>query len=79
MVYLTPEGKDAVLEIKGRAPVLVEAQDALIRFKNRMIEEVIILNLDGKVSSGKVVVKNNAIVVDGIKDKSIWYLIRFVE
>ena len=74
MRYKYGENK-TILEEVGGAPLMVEPVDATITFHNTKIKKVTALDHDGRKTDRQIGVKNGKLILNGGKNKTIWYLV----
>lgn len=72
--YFTPDNK--VIE-NGRSPILLEPVKAMVSFSGRVIESVNILDHNGQRTDRALPVKDGQFLIDGTKDKAIYYEVVF--
>jgi hypothetical protein len=72
------ETGDKLLE-KGTAPVLMEPVQAVIEIKKPGNPTVYVLDHDGLMTNNTIPVKNGKIEIDGSRDKSPYYLVKYDE
>ncbi|MGH7222718.1 MAG: hypothetical protein ACRELF_05800, partial [Gemmataceae bacterium] len=72
--YFTPDNK---VMNNGRAPILLEPVKGTVTIAGRPIETVNILDHDGRRAERTLPVKDGQFIIDGAKDKAIYYEVVF--
>jgi hypothetical protein len=67
---------ETILETIGGAPLLVEPVNATIIFHNNKIKKVIALDHDGRITNHVIPSEKGKLVLDGEKNRTIWYLVQ---
>ncbi len=71
----SPDG-DQMLD-PGNPPILMEPVKAVITLRKSGVPRVFVLDHDGKLTDRQIPVENSTITIDGGRDKSPYYLIRY--
>ena len=71
----SPDG--AALLDKGDGPILMEPVKAHVTLKRAGTPQVFALDHDGKITATKIAVKNGGFEIDGARDKTPYYLVRY--
>jgi hypothetical protein len=61
----------------GKPPILMEPVRARITIRKDGSPKVFVLDHDGKVTDREISIQNGTVVIDGVRDKSPYYLVRY--
>jgi hypothetical protein len=61
----------------GKGPILMEPVKAAVTIRKDGSPKVFVLDHDGKISERKIPVENGTFTIDGARDKSPYYLVRY--
>jgi hypothetical protein len=71
----SPDG--AAMLARGEGPILMEPVKARLTLRRNGTPQVFALDHDGKLTPTKVAVQNGVIEIDGARDKTPYYLVRY--
>jgi hypothetical protein len=71
----SPDG--AAMLARGEGPVLMEPVNARLSLRRAGTPQVFALDHDGRLTPTTIAVKNGAIEIDGARDKTPYYLVRY--
>ncbi len=71
----SPDG--AAMLSPGKGPILMEPVRARLTLRRTGTPQVFALDHDGKITATKIAVKNGVIEIDGARDKTPYYLVRY--
>jgi hypothetical protein len=71
----SPDG--AAVLARGEGPIVMEPVKAQIRLRRTGTPQVFALDHDGKLTPTKIAVRNGVIEIDGARDKTPYYLVRY--
>jgi hypothetical protein len=67
---------ETILESVGDAPLLVEPVHAEITFRNSKFSKATALDHDGRMTEKTIPVRKGRLVLEGSKNKTVWYLVQ---
>ena len=71
----SPDG--ASMLTRGEGPVVMEPVKARLTLRRTGTPQVFALDHDGKMTTTKIAVRNHVIEIDGARDKTPYYLVRY--
>jgi hypothetical protein len=70
-----PDGSRLLAQ--GTAPILMEPVKATLTLRKKGTPKVLLLDQNGKPTGGTLSVENGKVLLDGVRDKTPYYLIQY--